>query len=169
MDDKERKKRILDLLKENTKAISGSVLAKTMGVTRQIIIKDIALLRAAGNDIVATPRGYVMKKDTGIQSVFAVKHSIEDIERELTLIINGGGRVINVIIEHPLYGEIIGNLDLKNLDDVKRFIAKMATSNAKPLINLSEGVHLHTIEADSVDTLDKIRKALLDNGFLLTK
>ncbi len=162
-----RRKKIIDILRRNNTVLSGGEIAKIMGVTRQVIIKDIALLRAKGYDIIATPDGYTMKRQNGIRSIFAVKHTCKDIERELTIIVQNGGRIIDVVVEHPLYGELKGNLNIKTLEDVRRFMAKMQTSHAKPLLNLSEGVHLHTIEADSENTIQKIKEELEKADFLL--
>jgi hypothetical protein len=162
-----RRKKILDILQKNNAVLSGSEIARIMGVTRQIIIKDIALLRAKGYDIIATPDGYTMKRQDGIRAVFAVKHTYKDIEKELTIIVQNGGRILDVVVEHPLYGELKGNLNIKTLEDVKRFIAKMKTSHAKPLLDLSEGVHLHTIEADSNEIIQKIKNQLEESHILL--
>jgi len=166
MNDRERKKAILDLLQNKVSVISGAKIAVITGVTRQIIIKDIALLRASGYKINATPKGYTMQKRKGERAVFAVKHTKEDIEKELSLIVQNGGRVLDVIVEHPLYGEIKGNLNIETINDIKRFLTKMKTAHAKPLLTLSEGIHLHTVEADSEEKLRKIREALKEKGFL---
>ncbi len=167
MNDYKRKEIILDLLKNKVSVISGAKLARMFGVTRQVIIKDIALLRAMGYKIEATPKGYTMQTDVGVEALFAVKHSAEEIEKELSLIVNNGGTIIDVIVEHPLYGELRGNLKIETLEDVSRFITRMQISHAKPLLVLSEGIHLHTVRADSPDALNRIRDALEQAGFLL--
>ncbi|MEA3313194.1 MAG: transcription repressor NadR [Caldisericota bacterium] len=166
MNDKERRKAILNLLQNKVSVMSGTEVAKVMGVTRQIIIKDIALLRAAGYKINATPKGYAMQKERGVKTVFAVKHTKESIEKELSIIVQNGGRVLDVIVEHPLYGEIRGNLNIETIGDIRRFLAKMETAHAKPLLTLSNGIHLHTVEADSKERLEKIKNALKEKGFL---
>ncbi len=168
MNDKERKKAILDLLQNRVSVISGSKIAEMMGVTRQVIIKDIALLRASGYDIIATPKGYTMRRKKGVRAIFAVRHTEDEIEKELSLIVRNGGRVLDVIVEHPLYGEIKGNLNIETQEDVKRFLTRMKTAHAKPLLTLSEGIHLHTVEADNRKILDKIREELEKEGFLMT-
>ena len=167
MNDTRRKEFILDLLQNKVSVISGAKLAEMLGVTRQVIIKDIALLRAMGYKIEATPKGYTMWMGDGVQALFAVKHSAEDIEKELSLIVENGGMVIDVIVEHPLYGELKGNLQIETMEDVSKFLTKMQISHAKPLLVLSEGIHLHTVKADSPEVLDRIRGALRKAGFLL--
>ena len=55
----ERREQILSLLSENRGVtLSASALAAKFGVSRQIIVGDIALMRAGGVDIVSTARGY---------------------------------------------------------------------------------------------------------------
>ena len=56
----ERRQAIRELLQNSKQPVSASVLAARFAVSRQIIVGDIALLRAAGADISATPRGYVI-------------------------------------------------------------------------------------------------------------
>lgn len=168
MDNKERREAILKLLQSKTTFIPGSEIAEMMGVTRQVIIRDIALLRASGHNIIATSKGYALRRGKGVRAIFAVKHVEEEIEEELTLIVQKGGRVLDVVVEHPLYGEIRGNLKVETLEDVKRFLAKMKTASAKPLLTLSEGIHLHTVEADDWKTLEMIKEDLEKEGFLLT-
>ena len=167
MNDTDRKKAIIELLENKNSTITGSEIAKIMGVTRQVIIKDIAILRTKGHDIIATPKGYMIRKTRGVRRVFAMKHSQDDIERELTLIVKNSASVINVIVEHPLYGEIVGNLNIETIQDVKRFLAKMETSNAKPLLTLSNGIHLHTIQADSEEILANLEHELRKANLLL--
>ncbi len=167
MNDTDRKKAIIELLENKNSTITGSEIAKIMGVTRQVIIKDIAILRSKGHDIIATPKGYMIQKTRGVRRVFAMKHSQDDIERELTLIVKNSASVINVIVEHPLYGEIVGNLNIETIQDVKRFLAKMETSNAKPLLTLSNGIHLHTIQADSEEILANLEHELRKANLLL--
>ena len=167
MNDRKRKEFILNLLQNEVSVISGSKLAEMFNVTRQVIIKDIALLRAMGYGIEATYKGYTMQEGEGVQALFAVKHSAEEIEKELSLIVKNGGRILDVIVEHPLYGELRSNLKVETTGDVRRFLAKMQTSHAKPLLLLSDGIHLHTVKADSPYILDKVRNALKEAGFLL--
>ena len=59
----ERREEIMKMLVESSRAIKGTELASLFNVTRQIIVKDIAILRAAGNNIIATPDGYIYKID----------------------------------------------------------------------------------------------------------
>jgi transcriptional regulator of NAD metabolism len=162
-----RLKEILKLLEENV-PVSGSMLASKLGVTRQIIVQDIAVLKSRGYDIISTARGYILNRQIPkFVRLIAVKHGKEDIRRELEIIVENGGEVLDVVVEHPVYGEIKGYLNIKTLDDVKAFITAMETSKAEPLLTLSHGIHLHHIGSDSNEKLDIIENKLKEAGFLL--
>lgn len=169
MKGEERRNAILNSLKETNLPVKGAELSKKFNVSRQVIVQDIALLRAEGNDIIATPQGYVLinSNNQSIKRIIAVKHDEKDIENELKTIVSLGGRVLDVTIEHKIYGEITGKLMLKSIYDVDIFIEKLKKENVKPLSNLTEGIHLHTIETDSIDDMDRIIKILEDKGFLI--
>ncbi|MCX7696052.1 MAG: transcription repressor NadR [Caloramator sp.] len=165
----ERREAILSYLKRSSSPVKGGELSKLYNVSRQVIVQDIALLRAEGHDIIATPQGYVLMVNNNqfIKKIIAVKHDENQIEEELRTIVSLGGRVLDVTIEHKIYGEITGKLMLRSIYDVEMFINKLRESNAKPLSNLTEGVHIHTIEADSERDMERILKALQEKGFLI--
>lgn len=169
MEAEERRKEILDILQKNNRPVSGATLGELLRVSRQVIVQDIALLRAKGIDIFATPQGYIL--NTGLwgrpQRVIAVKHDPEKIEQELELIIKHGGKILDVIVEHPLYGEIKGMLMLKSIAELEDYMAKYHAYKAEPLSALTGGVHLHTIEADDENLLKLIIGELSKKGFLL--
>jgi len=170
MGSKERRKLIEEILKNRPEPQKGQNLAREFGVTRQVIVKDIAILRASGVDIIATPEGYMISKENKqkIKRVIAVSHKPENIEDELTCIVSFGGTIENVIIEHPLYGEIRGMLMVKNLYDVQNFIEKSKKYKAEPLSALTKGVHLHTIEADNEEIMQRILNALKEKKYLIS-
>ena len=170
MNSKERRKLIEELLIKRDEPQKGSKLAKELGVTRQIIVKDIAILRAEGTAIIATPEGYIIpRKETHkVKRIIAVCHKIEEIEEELSLIVKFGGKIEDVIIEHPLYGEMRGMLMIKTPYDIQSFMEKCREYSAEPLLTLTRGVHLHTIEADEVETLDRIIKELKVKNLLIS-
>lgn len=166
MEGTERRERIIDVLNDSGKAVSGGALAKKLGVSRQVIVQDVALLRAGNNNIVSTPKGYMMITNDKIRRRFHVYHEFEDLEKELDIFVDAGARVVDVIVEHPIYGEIKGKLDLSSRRDVKDFMNKVGDAKEAPLMSMSGGVHWHTIEADSSDKLDEIEEALRKAGFL---
>ncbi|TDT45993.1 transcription repressor NadR [Fonticella tunisiensis] len=167
----DRRRSILNLLKGSRDPIKGSELSTKLNVTRQVIVQDIALLRAEGNDIIATPQGYILLQGAlgGVKRVVAVKHSEHEVEDELKTIISLGGKVIDVTIEHKIYGEITGKLMLKSIYDLEQFIEKLNKNNSKPLLQLTGGVHLHTIEADGEEIMDSIISRLEEKGYLISQ
>ncbi len=170
MTSEKRRESIVADLKRSDTPLTGAFLAKQYQVSRQIIVQDVAILRAAGHDIIATPQGYLMPKVSQTQRmtrVFAVKHGQNDIEDELNTIVDYGGKILDVIIEHPVYGEFRTRLMLSTRNDVKAYLDAMKKEEAEPLSALTEGVHLHTIEADSITIFNEIEKILVQKGYLL--
>jgi transcriptional regulator of NAD metabolism len=169
MDAEVRRKKILTILQEHNSPVSGTKLGELLSVSRQIIVQDIALIRAKGVEILATPQGYILT--AGLwgrpQRVIAVKHNPDGIEEELKTIINQGGKILDVIVEHPLYGEMKGLLMLTSMIDLEEYLEKYHAYKAEPLSALTGGVHLHTIEADDEKRLSMITKDLAEKGFLL--
>ena len=147
-DPKTRREELLKTLYEKQKPMSGESLAEKFDVTRQVIVQDIAILRASGKDIVSTNRGYYLNEER-TQKVFKVKHSDRDINKELNAIVDLGGRVKDVIVHHKVYGEIKKDLNCSSRRDVKIFIEKMKEEKSKPLDVLTGGVHYHTVLADN--------------------
>ncbi|HHU48261.1 MAG: transcription repressor NadR [Caldicoprobacterales bacterium] len=171
MTSEERREKIIVSLERSNSPLTGSYLAKLYNVSRQVIVQDIAILRAAGYDIIATPQGYLIPRASQprrITRVFAVKHGTDDIKDELNTIVDHGGRILDVIIEHPVYGEFKASLMMSSRSDVSAYLAAMQKLEAEPLSKLTEGVHLHTVEADSIVTLNQIEKALEQKGYLLS-
>jgi hypothetical protein len=168
MNTDERRAKIIELLRSEKRPFSGSELAGFFQVTRQVIVQDIAILRAAGNDIIATSQGYMMKQPYDFCSKkIAVCHAEEKTREELLTFVECGCKVIDVIVEHPLYGELRGMLMLQDSGDVEEFIKKVEKSNATLLSRLTRGVHLHTVEALNEDSIKKAEELLREKGILL--
>ncbi len=163
-----RREKILDLLNTRPEPISGNELAKIFGVTRQVIVKDIAILRASGQDIIATAQGYLMKKPPQLcTKQIAVCHHEESTREELLTFVQCGCKVVDVIVEHPLYGELQGLLMLSNSQDVENFLKAVKEHEASLLSQLTNGVHIHTVEAINYDCIKNAEKLLKEKGFLL--
>ena len=130
------------------------------GVSRQVIVQDIALLRAVNKDILATTKGYVLysQQTEACHRIYYVNHSDDAIADELNTIVDNGGKVLDVIIEHEIYGQITANLILENRRDVAEFCDRLKHSNAKPLNIIAGGTHYHTVEARSEVMLDNIER-----------
>lgn len=163
----DRKKRIVEEIKKSDKPLSASKLASLFGVSRQIIVGDIALLRASGIQIIATPRGYILE-NTPKENTYtiAVKHTDDKLADELYTIVDMGGAIIDVIVEHPIYGQLTGELRIHSRYDVNEFLEKCEAKKAAPLSQLTDGLHLHTIQCQSDEIYNRILKALNDKGYL---
>ncbi len=170
MNSKDRRKYIAELLKKNKEPEKGHILAEKLGVTRQIVVKDIAILRAEGKKIIATPEGYIIHNEekSSVRTVMAFLHKTENIEDELKTIVKFGGIIEDVIVEHPLYGEIKGMIMIKTFYDVENFVKRINEYKAEPLLILTGGVHLHTIVAENEEIVEKIRKELKEKNYLVS-
>lgn len=168
MNASKRREQILDYLKAAETPLSATALAQKLSVSRQIIVGDVALLRAAGEGITATPRGYVLERPrAGIVGTVACLHRGEDMERELTLMVDQGCVVENVIVEHPVYGQLTGPLELASRYDVSEFIRKVEKNAARPLSALTDGIHLHTLRCPDEEAFRRTADALNRAGFLV--
>lgn len=166
-----RRENILKILKNSKQAVSGTSLASELNVSRQVIVGDVAILKAAGEDIISTSKGYILndkKESEGyILKTIACKHSKEYIEDELNSIVDEGATVVNVMVEHGLYGQITGDLYLSSRRDVKEFIQKLKSDIVNPLADLTDGIHLHTIKCRDEASFNEIIKSLESKGYLL--
>lgn len=170
MDAKERRIKLLEKLKEASKPLTGTYLATELKVSRQVIVGDFAILRASGTAVYATPQGYVLPslEESKIKRItLACKHERENLEQELAIIIDNGGKVIDVIVEHPLYGELTANLMLTSRRDLAEFLRKLDASKAEQLASITGGVHLHTVEVVDGDMLARIQDELKIAGILM--
>ncbi|MDX9888529.1 MAG: transcription repressor NadR [Anaerovoracaceae bacterium] len=167
MDGEKRRKEILESLGAGTIPLSGNYLAKLLDVSRQVIVQDIALLRVGGHKIFSTNKGYVLNEEKGCRMVFKVRHDDEEIHDELYTIVDLGGRVLDVFVNHQVYGELRADLFLVTREDIEWFEKKMALGEINPLKKLTGDIHYHTVEADSKDVLDKIKYELEKKGYLV--
>lgn len=169
IDGQERRKGIIERLSHENKPLSGMALGKQFGISRQVVVQDIALLRAEGFDVLATARGYILNQDVAFMKnrVVMVKHKADELEDELNTIVDNGGRIRNVIIQHSLYGELTGDLMLKTRREIKAFVEKVGKTQSEPLLRLTDGVHMHTLEATTEEELDIIEEELEAKGYLI--
>lgn len=163
----ERRQSILSSLQSADKPLSATLLAGQLSVSRQIIVGDVALLRAAGADITATPRGYVLGRTAGRRYTVACCHDSEHMQRELELMVDHGCTVEDVVVEHSIYGQLVGRLDLSSRYDVAEFIRRVSESDAKPLAILTGGIHLHTLRCPGEEVYRSLLDALRQEGFLV--
>ena len=162
-----RRRAVEEILAGADGPVSAGALAKRLAVSRQIIVGDVALLRAGGADISATPRGYVMGRSAGVEHTLACVHPPQQMGEELYAIVDAGGEVVDVIVEHPVYGQLTGNLGLRSRYDVDAFLRRIGQEEAHPLSELTGGIHLHTVRCPDEETFLRVRKALGEAGLLL--
>jgi len=167
MNGEQRRQAILNQIRWKDTPVSGSHLAKEFHVSRQVIVQDIALLRAANYPIISTNRGYRFDKYQGITKVFKVSHTDEQTEEELNAIVDLGGEVVDVFVYHKIYGKIQGMLSIRSRQKVKEFMEGIYSGKSSPLKNITSGYHYHTIKADSEKTMSLIEQILTEKGFLL--
>ena len=164
----ERRAKILELLREAKSPLSGSMLAKQLGVSRQIIVQDMALLRSGtGTEILSTYQGYLIRKEDQENSrVFKVRHSEARTQEELQEIVDLGGFVEDVFVYHSVYGVVRGQLQIASRKDIRAFMDRLKASRSAPLMQITDDYHYHTVKAADVQTLDQIQARLAELGFL---
>ena len=167
----ERRNAILSHLQRGKSPLSATALAGLLGVSRQVIVGDVALLRAAGTQIDATPRGYQLHPAArGCTGILACVHSTADqMREELYTVVDQGGVVVDVAVENPLYGELRGNLNLASRYDVDHFIQQAADTPECLLSRMTGGVHLHTLSCPTEEAFHRIEAALDAKGLLYKK
>ena len=162
----ERRKALLAMMRETEKPLSGTALGKRTGVSRQVVVQDMALLRTEGYPIISTARGYLMEASKGCTRLFKVCHTNEQVENELTTIVDLGGTVVNVMVNHRIYGKLDAQLNIKNRRDVAKFLDDINTGKSTPLLNVTSGYHFHLVSAETEEVLNEIEEALREKNYL---
>lgn len=162
----DRRSQIIQMLSDSDTPISGTNLARKLGVSRQVIVQDIALLRANGSDIFSTNLGYLLQKDVLVERVFKVYHSNDEEEEALEMVVDLGGIIKDVFVYHKVYGIVRADMNIRSRKDIRTYMDKLSSGKSSSLLNITSGYHYHTIQADSEETLDQIFHALNERGFL---
>ena len=166
-----RRQQMLQMLQKQESPISGTMLAKQFGVSRQVIVQDIALMRAENHPILSTHKGYIYRteeqQNTQPKRVFCVKHDTDQVLDEFITVLELGGRILDVAVEHELYGQIRVDLLIENISDAKDFVSRMYVCKDNPLKVLTDDSHYHTVAAPSEKLLDLIQAELKAKGYLL--
>ena len=164
----ERRKEILAIVGNSDNPLPAAFLAEKLGVSRQVIVQDIAILRGSGFGIISTNRGYMFSvKKPVVSRVFKCRHTLEQILDEGYLIIGEGGRVEDIFVNHRVYGRITARLELYNNMHVEELYRSLVSGASKPLMAVTDGYHYHTVTAADETTLDRIEQALRKAGFLI--
>ena len=162
----DRRKAIANRLLSASNAITGSTLSEEFGVSRQIIVQDINMLKGSGYDIISTHNGYIIQKSPLKIRVFKLHHTTEQTEDELNTIVDMGGTVVDVFVWHKVYGKMIAPLNIFSRLQVKQFIEGVRSGKSSELMNITGGYHYHTVRADSEEILDLIGNALENKGLI---
>ena len=163
----ERRKAIVNLLLSTKEPISGGELAKQFGISRQIIVQDITVLKGTGYEILSTSQGYVMQKSPLSERVFKLRHTTEETEDELSCIVDLGGTVVVVFVLHKVYGKIEATLNIFSQLQIKQFLEGVRTGQSSELMHITGGYHYHTVRADSEAVLDRIEKELIKRNYIV--
>ena len=166
MSGEERRGKIIQALKNSDKAVSATTLAKEFDVSRQVIVQDVALLRANGKNIFSTNRGYLIQEDEETTRVFKVQHEDDEVEKELTTIVDLGGTVEDVFVYHKVYGALRAEMNIKSRMDIRNYMEEIRSGKSSLLKNVTSGYHYHTVRAERVEILDMIQEELQKKGLL---
>lgn len=168
MTGQERRDAMIEMIRNSEKPVSGTALAKEFAVSRQVIVQDIALIRAAGYEVLSTHRGYLLGQKNSVTRIFKVSHTDEEIADELNLIVDLGGKVLDVQINHKVYGRMKADLGIHSRKQVQDFMEEIRSGKSSPLKNITSNYHYHTVKADSEEVLDLIGKELNKRGYLVS-
>ena len=166
MKGEQRREEIISRLRGSSAPVSAGSLSQEFGVSRQIIVKDISILRNNGYAITALARGYILEKKLRAEKVFKVIHSDDDVQKELELIVDLGGIVEDVFVYHKAYNKVRADMGIETRADVLRFLENIKTGKSSLLKNVTSGYHYHTVSAADEKTLEIIENELWKTGFL---
>ena len=166
MNGTQRRRKLLDMMRLASAPLSGGALGRETGVSRQVVVQDIALLRTMGYPILSTARGYVLNVSKHASRFFKVCHTNEQTEDELVTIVDLGGTVVDVMVNHRVYGKMSAPLNIKNRRDVQLFMNNIKTGKSTPLMNVTSGYHFHHVCAEQEEILDEIEEALRKKHYL---
>lgn len=167
MNGEQRRKQLFQILADSDQPVSGAVLAKQLSVSRQVIVQDIALLRANGAEIFSASRGYmILRARQEASRILKVCHSDAETEKEMTMIVDMGGRIKDVFIYHKVYGVVRAALDIRSRKDIHDFMENIVSGKSSMLKNVTAGYHYHTILAEDEQVLDAIQEKMSEMGLL---
>lgn len=159
-----RRENILIELSNADQAVPARKFAESFNVSRQVIVGDIALLRAEGHPIIATNKGYLIKEKIAglLKKYVAMDHTKDETRLELETFVKHGVIVESVTVEHPVYGEITGSLNIQTNEDIDDFLKL----DSELLSTLTEGIHIHTIICPDEATYRAVKDDLNNLGLL---
>jgi len=170
MTGEERREQLLYLLRNQQEPMSGTALAQRFHVSRQVIVQDIALMRAENIAVLSTNKGYLIRTAAAAaqqpKRVFYVRHDTDQVLEEFMTVLELGGKILDVAVEHELYGQIRVELLIETEQDARDFVDRLARCRDNPLKVLTGDCHYHTVSAPSEKLLDLIEQELKAKGFM---
>ena len=163
----ERRKAMVVFLRSERMPVSGGVLAERFGVSRQIVVQDIAVLKGSGYEILSTNKGYLLQNSPLCERVFKIFHTTEQTEDELSCIVELGGTVYDVFVWHKVYGKIEVVLNIFSKPQIAQFMEGIRSGKSTELMNVTGGYHYHTVRADSEEVLNRIEAQLRSRGYMI--
>ncbi len=163
----ERRAEILSLIANSGSPVAANLLSERYSVSRQVIVQDVAILRAQGYGVISTNRGYVLDGGLGAERVFKCRHTLKELLTEGEIIISRGGKIEDVTVNHRVYGKISARLELSTMRHAEELYRSLVSGASKPLMSVTDGYHYHTVSAPDEKTLDDIEEALRASGFLI--
>lgn len=163
----ERRAEILSLIGNSQNPVAANFLSDKYSVSRQVIVQDIAILRAQGYGVISTNRGYVLGSGLRAERVFKCRHSLQELVDESEIIISRGGKVEDISVHHRVYGKISARLELSTMRHAEELYRSLVSGASKPLMSVTDGYHYHTVSGENEQTLDEIEMALREKGYLI--
>lgn len=163
----ERRAEILSLIGNSQNPVAANFLSEKYSVSRQVIVQDIAILRAQGYGVISTNRGYVLDYGLRAERVFKCRHTLSELVSESEIIISNGGKIEDICVHHRVYGKISARLELSTMRHAEELYRSLVSGASKPLMSVTDGYHYHTVSGENEQTLDKIEAALREAGYLI--
>ncbi len=161
----ERRIEIIKILQEAKEPISGKDMADIFGLSRQVIVKDISILKAEGVEIISTNRGYKLEESAKCEMIVKVVHDKKAIADELNILVDRNITIKDVFINHKAYGTIRKSLDISSRNGVRIFLQNL--KNNEPLLALTSNVHYHTLVAKNPTDMEKALEILRERKYLI--
>lgn len=163
----DRRAEILSLIGNSGSPVAANFLSEKYSVSRQVIVQDIAILRAQGYGVISTNRGYVLGSGLRAERVFKCRHTLDELVKESEIIISLGGKIEDISVNHRVYGKISARLELSTLRHAEELYRSLVSGASKPLMSVTDGYHYHTVSGENEQTLDKIEASLREKGYLI--
>ena len=163
----ERRQKIIRMISASSAPVPAKELAKICNVSRQVIVQVMVLIPASLHDIIASHREYIMNAPYTAERVFKVSHTDDQMEDELCSIVDLGGKVVNVMVNHRVYGHMEAALGINSRKKVMEFVENIRLGKSSPLKNITSNYHYHTVEAENEEILDSIEEMLREKRYLI--